>query len=1143
MPEQTVYLEDKEKVLGYPSDMDEHDIGHNLRTTEYGQDTYSSAGEYFLSAQKPRPLLGRLKDTIFDKVGIHPDKDAIGARAVIALNEIERVRNSGLPDEEQGKEISLIHEDIDKYLSSKGIYTRAAQNLAMNDFLLTIGMTAMGAGAIEKYGIIPFMKGLLKYATTSAALKYGAFPAVKAVTMPEGQDYEYKPLSLSELLGVKIEQPGLKTATDIIEMGFTGAVMLTPKMIQQAKITAVINEALPKLTELFNARKIKIPESGLTLDFVTQMTKQSPELGTAIMQAADALPFYKALGTKGAALIPKFKMGDIIKIPEGMAEVLRTEGENVILSIAGKEVIKNIADIAKGMKPIEITKPVAKPEVTAPIAEKVPIKETIKRQRGFVTSIQEELPELKVSGQYVPRSTDRLAIKARTLIKEDLPMAEKMAQGTDDKAIAAGAELLKYYSDKAEGAVDEVTKDAYYEKAAELGNDMAVRLTELGRSVQAAFILSRLTPEGQIRFAARTIQKYNTEIEKTGGGALGLKKKIPELTPEQTKDIIDNMKEIEAMPEGEQKAIKFRDLQNYISDLVPTPIYNKVVAVWKAGLLTGLKTTGVNVLANFSHAFGTEVIKDIPAVAVDSVIALFTGKRAVAFTTKGIGAGIKEGFSKGLRFMKTGYDERDILTKYDYRRVSFGKGKFAKGLQAYEENIFKLLGAEDQPFYYGAKARSIYEQAKIQAINKGLKGKEATEFINNLVTNPTDEILTYAVADAETAVFQNKTALSIAAGHLKKIPGAEFILPFSKTPSAVAMQILNYSPVGIIKTIFQNAGKGKFNQRDFSKAFGRGLLGTAILALGAYLFRKGMITLDRPKSESERKLWELEGRKANSIKVGEKYRSTQVLGPAGNLILIGAQFQNAFDKSGSPTEAMARGLSGSAKAFTEQTYLTGVSQALEAISEPDKQAEAFVGGLVSSVIPTIVKDIAQGTDVKMRRAENIPQRLMERVPILRQILEPQVNILGQEKFRKENFFEVLVDPTRPSPEIQEPVTQEIRRLIDAGEKINTSQLGNKEGYKILTQQQNTELWQRAGQIAYDKISALMNISAYDTVGDDIKAKKIDEIFDKAKLIARVEKVIDITVGLQGEELSNKLSEAKKDGLINREVFNLYIKLR
>ena len=130
---------------------------------------------------------------------------------------------------------------------------------------------------------------------------------------------------------------------------------------------------------------------------------------------------------------------------------------------------------------------------------------------------------------------------------------------------------------------------------------MAKNLTEQGRAVQAASILGRLTPEGQIRFAARQIQKYNEEIEKSGKGIIGLKKKIPELTAEQEKTIVQEMKAIEAMPDGTEKAMKFQQLQNYISDLVPSSLYQKIVSVWKAGLLTGIKTSGLNIFSNLTR--------------------------------------------------------------------------------------------------------------------------------------------------------------------------------------------------------------------------------------------------------------------------------------------------------------------------------------------------------------------------------------------------------------------------------------------------------------------------------------------------------------------------------------------------------------
>jgi hypothetical protein len=346
-----------------------------------------------------------------------------------------------------------------------------------------------------------------------------------------------------------------------------------------------------------------------------------------------------------------------------------------------------------------------------------------------------------------------------------------------------------------------------------------------------------------------------------------------------------------------------------------------------------------------------------------------------------------------------------------------------------------------------------------------------------------------------------------------------------------------------MKTIIRNIGKGKFDQREFSRGMGRGLLGIPVLWLGYNLFKNKEMNLEKPTTESEKKLWELEGRKPNSIKIGDKWRSIQVLGPAGNLLLVGGQFAKALQESGSPTEAMSTTMAGSAKSFTEQTFLKGISMATDAITDPARSAEYFTSGLVSSAIPTIVADLARATDKVERRTEGIADAIAARLPIVRGALQPQIDILGQERIIQENFFEIMFDPSRPLEEVKNPIVQELRRLRDLGFNVSTTQLGEREGYEILTPEQNTELWQMAGSIALDKIVSYMQMGSYEDTPDDIKAKDIGNIIDKAKVMARVEKVLEITEGLEGEGLKQKLSEAKKAKLLNREVLEQYKRMR
>ena len=766
-----------------------------------------------------------------------------------------------------------------------------------------------------------------------------------------------------------------------------------------------------------------------------------------------------------------------------------------------------------------------------------------RRERGFVSSVKEARPELegRIAGQYVPRSTDNLAVRARNQIKDDVNLAEYMARtGTDDKSVAIASELIKKYTDDAEAITDITTKNALYDKAAELTNQVAIRLTEGGRTVQAAAIMGRMTPEGQLRFAARTIQKYNEEISKSRGGIFGIKKAIPELTGAQTEEILGKMKDIKGMPDGIQKAMAFKELQDHITSLVPTPLYKKLIAVWKAGLLTGIKTTGLNTFSNLFHGI-SEVAKDVPAVVVDKVASLFTGERTLALTGRG-GKGITEGFKKGWDYLKTGFDERNIADKLDFKKISFGKGKFARAIQTYEESIFRVMGAEDQPFYYGAKARSLASQAIAQAKNKGLKGVEARKYAQSLVESPTDEMLKHATIDAETAVFQNSTILGNVARKIQQIPGGEVVVPFSKTPAAVATQLINYSPVGIVKTIVENIGKGKFDQRLFSQGIGRAALGTGVMYIGKELYEKGLLSLGFPKTESGQKQMELEGRKINSIKINGVWRSANTLGPLGTGLIVGGYFAQGLEKTGSLIGALTQAAAGAGKALTDQTFLRGVDQLMSAISDPVNSSGQYFSGLIGSIIPTIVSDVARSTDKYERKNQGFLDSAKSRLPGVREKLQPQVSTFG-DKIETPGFFTVMLDPTRPGKDSDNPLVLELKRLEKEGYGATPTQLGDKKGFPGLTPEQNTNLWVRSGNIAKGKLESLINHPQYLKEDDAGKEKLINAITDRAKLVARTEFVVDQTKDLSGEALKNELARLKKTGLMTKEVFNLYVDLR
>ena len=402
----------------------------------------------------------------------------------------------------------------------------------------------------------------------------------------------------------------------------------------------------------------------------------------------------------------------------------------------------------------------------------------------------------------------------------------------------------------------------------------------------------------------------------------------------------------------------------------------------------------------------------------------------------------------------------------------------------------------------------MYSQAIAQAINKGLKGKERIAYVDNAVQNPTNDMLEAAVHDAEVAVFQNRTHLGDIAKSIQKVKGGEVIVPFGRTPSAVAMQIVNYSPIGAVKEVAEQIHAGKFNQRKFSQAFGRATVGTGALFIGGLLLRKGLMTLDYPDNERERELWRLEGKQANSIMIDGKWRTIQTLGPVGNVLIIGGHFERQLKKEGSPTKAMVTALAGGAKSFSEQTFVRGVNMLVDALTSPERSFDNWFSSMAGSAVPTIVADIARAQDDISRRAIGPKEKVQTRIPIWRKGLEPAVDVFGQDLPRYGgNVLETMADPTRPSVVRQDIVVEELRRLFDKGIKVSPTQLGDRAGYDILTKEENTQLWRRAGELTYKGLLALVNGRNYGEANDLAKGKLIDQITNNAKTVAKLELVI------------------------------------
>ena len=433
------------------------------------------------------------------------------------------------------------------------------------------------------------------------------------------------------------------------------------------------------------------------------------------------------------------------------------------------------------------------------------------KERKYITSAKasarvNESIKGELSGTYSVKANDKLVKGATDDVIADFDEAAKDAMTqSSDEAIVKGQIITDFYGNEIVNAASKAEKLRLGKEAAELINKQAETLTEAGRTVQAASLMNKKTPEGMLRDIARQIAKYN----KANPG-----KQLPKLTAENVVKVMDEGRVIEKMAKGPAKDLATKKFTDELKSIIPTQVWDKMMHVWKAGLLTGLKTSGVNIASTFFNGVA-EVVKDLPAVGIDIATSAVLGtKRTKAFTLDGLFEGGKEGFKEGWTYLKTGIPT-GAETGLEFKNVTFNS-KAGKVVQSYADGVFRILGAEDMPYYHGAFKRSLYEQASVDIINTKTTFKNAADkkaYIEDFIKNPTDEALEMANLDAKIATFKNDTQLGYAATSIRNLhPAAEIILPFAKTPSAVAAAVFDYTPAGAVVEIAKQLKNNVFER-------------------------------------------------------------------------------------------------------------------------------------------------------------------------------------------------------------------------------------------------------------------------------------------------------------------------------------------
>ncbi len=536
---------------------------------------------------------------------------------------------------------------------------------------------------------------------------------------------------------------------------------------------------------------------------------------------------------------------------------------------------------------------------------------------------------------------------------------------------------------------------------------------------------------------------------------------------------------------------------------------DKLLELWYNSLLSGPQTHAVNILSNTitsllqipEHAAAAVIgaPRRLLGSEADSVIFSEVGARTV-----GLLAGTREGLREAARTFRTG-EPSDLMSKVETQEQNAIPGRLGKVLRT----PTRALAAEDELFKAMARRMELHGLAIRKASAEGLRGQAARARAAELIANPTDEMLSQAFDYGRYLTFQRPLSsghgVSLAAQMLtSRAPILKLVLPFVRTPANLLKFALERSPAApIVKEWRKDFGAGG-SRRDLAVA--RMMVGTGVVALVTQTAAQGLITGGGPADDGARAMLEADGWQPYSFRIGDQYYSYQRLDPLASTFGIAADLVDlqSHMTEGQREKSAQLLVAATLKNLSNKTWLSGVSDAVEAINDPERRAENYMARLAGSVaVPAGVAQVARVVDPVLREAREPMDRIRSRIPGLSSSLPARRDVLGNE----------MVSEGGLGPDIMSPIWTRARRNDPVVDSLLESEISiTKPQRKVrdpisgrmieLTPFQFEDYQALTGDLARPRLSALVQGGEWRSLNPGEQEKAVDKVMRGARSEAR-----------------------------------------
>lgn len=563
----------------------------------------------------------------------------------------------------------------------------------------------------------------------------------------------------------------------------------------------------------------------------------------------------------------------------------------------------------------------------------------------------------------------------------------------------------------------------------------------------------------------------------------------------------------------------------FASEASKATTWDQVMEAWRAGLVTGLRTHEVNMLSNVLFS-ALRVPKQLLAATLGSL----RGEDKVYFS---------ESVALTLGMLKGGFDGVKVAgSTLMHADSEVGKGEQRRAaipgvVGEIVRTPFRLLSAEDMWARTVNEQGSAYALAVRTALDEKLSITDPafTERVVELARNPTPEMLKANKDDAERYTF-NKP-LNTAGAAFKRFVGEahlEWMFPFITTPGNIFKEAIRMMPGPnlAIKEWREDFAAGGA-KRDLALA--EVMLGGTIMSTVFALAQNGSITGGGTPEPGQRAVDRAAGWRPYSAKIGTTYYpGYNRIAPVGVLIGAAADASEMWrymsqDEHDKFSKMLAFAF---AQNITNQSYMQGMTAAVNAIQDPEHYGENFFQQFAGSVVPNGVAQIAAANDPLMRQVHSVLEALRARIPNQREGLMPTRDIFGDPVKAPDALW--YGSPFQVSPISGDKVRTEAAHIGFAAPSIPKNldvlegRLPTPAGKVRLTDQQRDVFNTLEGQLAHRMLTPMVNTAAWDRMPVVLKRQIFQNVFNEAASYAKMQALSPSERGMDIKAAANKLTK-------------------